>query len=127
LANKANKSLNWITPVLDNDWSIYTDRTFAYSKDDFGIVRIFGAIRSTQPLVSNGTIFTLPEGFRPSESVIKAGMLFNKSTGGNANLSITMTASGIVRITTYNTSEELASYSPGQIIYIDLWFPIIFV
>jgi len=53
----------WQTPTLQNGWVNYgnTFNNAAYFKDSLGIVHLRGLVRG-----GSGTIFTLPEGYRPS-------------------------------------------------------------
>lgn len=69
LAQKANKQQqSWITPTLLNGWVDYSvNWKCGYYKDDMGIVRIRGGVKSG--VTTQGTpIFTLPEGYRPSQN-----------------------------------------------------------
>lgn len=67
-STKANKvQENWINTTLLNGWVTALNESPAYFKDDFGVIRVKGNIKNGN--ITNGNIiFTLPVGYRPTET-----------------------------------------------------------
>ncbi|KAA0958277.1 hypothetical protein FQ085_00765 [Planococcus sp. ANT_H30] len=68
-STKANKVQDaWITPTALSGWTSSLG-FLGFYKDSLGIVRVQGSIATTS-LVLNSIIFILPEGYRPSSTLI---------------------------------------------------------
>jgi len=69
-----SKGTEWVAPTLANSFASYGSgfRTVGYRKSPDNKVQIRGLIKNEVSLTANTyyTIFTLPEGFRPSETEI---------------------------------------------------------
>jgi hypothetical protein len=60
------KQENWITPALLNGWIVNPPLNVSYYKDEFGIVRFRGGIKSGT--TTNGTtVIIMPKGYRPKQ------------------------------------------------------------
>lgn len=86
----------WIAPTLQNSWAQQSGYApVGYTKDAMGFVRLRGALISgTAP----NTMFTLPVGFRPSETVILS----------------TASAAGFCRITVNTNGTVVPSVAPSN-------------
>ena len=66
LAQKANITQEaWTTPTLAGTWSVPANFTVGYYKDTLGRVHLKGAVTGG----SATTIFTLPSGYRPPQTL----------------------------------------------------------
>jgi hypothetical protein len=94
-----------ISPTLLNGWVNYGAalKTVGYQKDCFGIVHIFGSLKSG---TIGSILFTLPSGYRPSADMKFAG------TENNSPATIYITSSGNVQqITGSNTELSIGGIS----------------
>lgn len=82
----------WIAPTLGNGWMNY-DGLFApagYMLDDYGVVHLRGLIRAG---TMSATIFTLPTGYRPNNTMEFPAVSFN--TGNTGRIDVTLTGNVI--------------------------------
>lgn len=63
----ASNGAFWQAPTFAGNWAVQGGSTVGYSKDFAGNVHLRG--RATEPVAASTTIFTLPAGFRPSQSM----------------------------------------------------------
>jgi len=72
-------------PAFQNGWGNFgaSAQGLAYGKDSQGFLHIIGSITDSTP-AQNGTVFTLPTGFRPSK------MVYNGIMGADGTVYITL-------------------------------------
>lgn len=87
-------------PAFENTWAnLATYQTVAFCRDENGTVRLRGVVNNANPLVAPSTIFTLPDGYRPTATIIQA------TTSNNAFGVVTVTAAGLVRVVVGNIAD----------------------
>jgi hypothetical protein len=96
----------WIDATLKNSWAAETGYSVGYRKDNAGIVRLRGRIKTgTAATVA----FTLPEGYRPVSTIVAV-----TNTSGTGVGKVTISAGGDVTIdqlTTYIDLDGIAFYT----------------
>lgn len=76
-------SANWVTPTLAGTWVSYgAANTPGYFKDSEGVVHLRGLVKTG---TINTTLFTLPAGYRPSRTIVRA-TVSNGSTLGRLDI-----------------------------------------
>jgi hypothetical protein len=96
IATKANKIQEaFITPTLLNSWANFSETLSSaqFYKDNFGVVHIKGVVKFG---ASGTTIFTLPTGYRPSQTRVISGYV--STTTGDVIGAVEITNAGVVKL-----------------------------
>ena len=92
---KANKTQEgWIAPVLLNGWTTPSARVTRYFKDEFGMVHVEGTMQDG----TSTTLFTLPQGYRPSAALYEAAIVWDSTSAISSGL-LMLDTSGNLQIT----------------------------
>ena len=95
MGKKANKTQEgWIHPVLFNGWTTPSGRVTRYFKDEFGMVHVEGTMQGG----TSNTLFTLPQGYRPSVALYESAIVWDSVSAISSGL-LMLDTSGTLQIT----------------------------
>lgn len=105
----------FLSTELGSNWTVET--TAAYFKDPFGIVHLKGRMDATAAPASGETIATLPDGYRP-EQTLRFAVASNNNVGAASAQSlagITIDTAGVIAFLDLTSGEPYA-------VTTDVWF-----